>query len=628
MRFEQNLLNALLNQEKPVTSKDLSFILNTSDKTVMKYLNVLMGILENHGAELVTKQRVGSYIVVHNEEEFQEFLKEFNSDSHMDDPVLRSRYVLTRLLLTDDYINIYDLADEMNVSPSLLRSIIKDLKPIINKYSLVVDHSHFHGYRISGSESDVRRCLVHECKESKYISDSVVNKRFNGNERDLIRKIIASTLEHFHISVSNESISSLTLHVLIAINRIETDNPIHLEDDFSILKVKAKPEFFAATQIGKQLESSLNIQLTENELIYLTMHISGQQRFYGHERLQVSITDNALIFYNKFLRNILQYSEEDFFNDDELRTSLLNHIVPFLTRIENDIQIEKTELNNIKSEFPYAYELAVYGLSTLFNKGIKVSEVEISYFALHLQLSLEKRKIDEQIKCNILVYCEETSSIFHMLSYKLNNIFGEKINEIVFTTFQDKDKYEPEDFNIILNTTNNRSSLPEGTLTISPYLDEKDIEVITSALNHVQSRIINNIMLRDFLFFDIEAKSREEVLNYITTETRKFIPLPDDFLERLEAREKLATTDYENRLAIPHPMDMRDIPDFIAVARLKEPIIWDVKQVQLVFLICNNGEINSIIFEKLTKIMKSHELSQSLINAEDFNEFEMIFEGI
>lgn len=628
MRIDQILLETLLKEKEPVSMEDLAFEIGVSKKTVVKYMNLLREMLQEHGACIVTKQRVGSFISIQNPDLFQSFVNQINSNSFLDDPVFRKRYILTRLIIAEDYMDIYEFSDELCISPSLLRSIFKELTPVFVRYNLKLDHSHFQGYRIVGTEADIRRCLVRECKESSSIANTISKNRFKANEKDIIHRSIAETLEQVSISVSSLSISSLTLHTMIAINRMETGNPIQEEDSYTTNKIKVKPEFYAAQKINEQLEKKLNIGLPESELVYLTMHICGQQRIYGHRMPKLVIDNQALLFYNKFLRHIWQLADEDFFGDDDLRESLLNHIVPFLNRIENNMQIEKTELTNVKNEYPYAYDLAVTGLSVLENKGFYITEAEISYFALHLQLSLEKRKMGSDVKYNVLIISNETSSIFHMISYKLDHSFDDQINEIVFSSNKDVKNYDLSEFQLILNTTGSMEGIPANSVEISPYLNEKDLEIIEAELDKLSSRIINTIMLRDYLFYDLDVSTKEEVLQQMTNRISRYISLPDDFIERIEQREFLASTEYENRLAIPHPLDNTGIPEFICVARLAKPIKWNRKPVQIVFLICNNGDINPWFYSKLAKIISDSSLTQSLIKAESFESFKSIFEMI
>lgn len=629
MRIDQKLLNLLIeNISTPLPAKKLSFMLGISEKTTMKYMTMLKESLQDHGAVIITKQRVGSYLAITDSQLFSDFLAKNNNANMMDDPLLRKKYVLTRLMLTDSYINIYDLADELNISPSLLRATIKELNPTLERYDLKMKHSHFHGYRITGAECSIRKCLTFECKESNYIKQTFVDTHLAQIDQNQIRKIIASTLEHFNISVSTDSIQSLTLHILVAMNRIETQNPIVLENDQVVLSIKSRIEYQIAKKICRQIEEQSRFSFPDNEIAYLTMHICGQQRLYSHEHISVSANDQAMIFYNKFLRNIIRYTDEDFFDDDELRTSLINHIVPFLNRFENNMQIERSALNNIKDEFPYAYDLAVAGLSMPELGKFHITEAENSYFALHLQLAMEKRKSEEKLKYNILIYSKEASSIFSMMSYKFNYHFGDQIREIIFASIEEKEKYDENDFDLVFKTVESFEDPSKRAVMISPFMNTKDIETIKASFEKDQSVILDTVMLREYLFFDLSSKTKEETIREVISKTEQYFPLPSDFYEQVMDREMKASTEFEGKIAIPHPMSTADLPEFIAIARLEKPIIWKRKPVQLVFLMCSSQATNPMIYRKLSAIIKKSELTQTLLETKSFEEFKKVFDTI
>ena len=215
-----------------------------------------------------------------------------------------------------------------------------------------------------------------------------------------------------------------------------------------------------------------------------------------------------------------------------------------------------------------------------------------------------------------------------MLSYKLTENFKDKINEIVFTSSLDKFNHSAEDFQLLLNTTNTRENLPTNTINISHYINAKDIDIVSNAFKQLDSKIMNTIMLKDYLFFEFDASNRNEVFRAMTEKINKTIKLPDDFISRLNDREELASTEYDNRIAIPHPLKSEDLPGFIAVARLSKPILWNTKQVQLVFLICNGSDSNPLFYTKLVHIIQSTEASQNLLQAKTFNEFTEILEKL
>lgn len=163
---------------------------------------------------------------------------------------------------------------------------------------------------------------------------------------------------------------------------------------------------------------------------------------------------------------------------------------------------------------------------------------------------------------------------------------------------------------------------------ISPYMNSEDIETVRIAFKKLQSIILDTIMFRKYLFFDLNTKTKEETIRQMIDQTKAYIPLNENFFEAVMEREIQASTEFDGRIAIPHPMSVADLPEFIAVARLEKPILWKRRPVQLVFLMCSSHTTNPLIYQKLGRIMKNPELTQNLLNAKDFDEFVYIFETI
>ena len=123
------------------------------------------------------------------------FKKKFFSSSVLEDPTLRKMYVMMRLIMDGDYINIYELSDEIAVSPSLLRTVIKELVPIIRKYDLKLDHNHLKGYRIIGKEHNIRTCLSREFHAFSVLNEMFLKQSFETNEYDIIHEVISNALK-------------------------------------------------------------------------------------------------------------------------------------------------------------------------------------------------------------------------------------------------------------------------------------------------------------------------------------------------------------------------------------------------------------------------------------------------
>lgn len=606
-----------------VSSKDLAFALNISEKTVLKYLNILKSELQGNGAALEVKHGFGSYLAITDQEAFNSYFGDETTDEVPFTKEGRKAYVLSRLINTEDYINIYDLADELYVSPSLLRLTIKSLADITDSYHLTIQHSHSHGYRITGEEKDLRHCLTKECKDVENFNNYMLFSNLKYDMTTQVSSIIAKALEKHAIMISEDAIDSLTLHVLISINRHETANSVEM-DGAILRKLRSSPEFYVMKYVNRQMSENLGIQLPEVELAYLTLHLNGKQRLIAHEHIQVQISDDALVFYNRLLRNIYQTANVSFFEDDELRISLLNHIVPFINRLNNDLQITKSSLVGIKSQFPYAYDLAVIGLSFL-NEDYEITSAEIGYFALHLALSMEKRKGNSEAG-NIAIICDEISGLYNMTTYKLNKNLSDLISTIKFFNVSEARKLSHEmanNYQLVLNTTSEAFTFDTPILQVSSFITDKEVEMIRNALkNSSESDSFSSLFSEDLFLSIRENTSKQLILKKLVEKASQIYALPDSFYTSVLEREQLESTEYGNRIAIPHPLKIETDNEFICIAHLEKPITWDKQKVQIVFLISlpNHKKIEWFM-DKISTILANEEASQSLISAKNYREF-------
>ena len=74
----------------------------------------------------------------------------------------------------------------------------------------------------------------------------------------------------------------------------------------------------------------------------------------------------------------------------------------------------------------------------MFKEG-QISSAEISYFALHLELSLEKNKQSE-VQYNIGIICKNVTTIYHIASFKLDRDLHDLIGSLTFIKVSDLER--------------------------------------------------------------------------------------------------------------------------------------------------------------------------------------------
>ena len=626
--YQIKIINLLLNANEPLNSKSLAQSLNVSEKTALKYLNFLKQDVAHFGATIEIKQGQGSILKVDDPKLFSQYIAQNSTTDYLNDPKKRNSYILSRLLLDSDYINVYDLADELAISPSLLRNCLKQISAILEKYNIDLIHSHLCGYKVKGDENDLRRCLMHECRTQIDINELLATPQLNV-DIETIEKIVDETLKDYDIAITRDGMRSLTLHIMLCIYRCETDNVIKESTSLEPY-LRSSTEYFVINAINRKIKSIYGIDLPVEELMYLTMHLAGKQRRARHERIVVKVSNDALVFYNKLLRNIYRYAHIDLFDDEELRASLLNHIVPFLTRYENNNQVVKSELLDIKNQYPLAYDLVSSGLYHLTVEVGKpsVSDAEMGYFALHIALALEKQKhTAAPINVAVVGQEEEINSLYSLITFKLNEQFEGAINTISFFPVETVTQKQVENCRMVLNTT--PMILPfQHVFKISPYLSMEDIEYIRRALDLFQTNDHFDDVFIPVLFDHLKGNDPKSVLTDFVDQLKYHVDLPDHFVDELMKRENFTSTSYHTAIAVPHPLENPDHLNFIAVGRTDKPVNWGKNNVELIFLTClyGNHEFNVRFFHKIAILSQNRKIVNALL--ERYDDFAGFIKGM
>ena len=142
-------------------------------------------------------------------------------------------------------------------------------------------------------------------------------------------------------------------------------------------------------------------------------------------------------------------------------------------------------------------------------------------------------------------------------------------------------------------------------------------------LNNLNEKFHLDKLIRPELYLEISASSRQEALMKQIEHIRKSLPLPADFYDSVAARERMGTTEYNNKIAIPHPLNPEQLPNFISICKLKKPVTWNAKPVQIIFLVCinENQALTRIFFDKISKIIQNSHLAFELLETRNYDEF-------
>lgn len=619
------IMKELLASDVPLTSEHLALTCGVSSKSIRRYLADLKDQCEQHGATIIMKPGLGNLIRIDDEKKFHTFLeKERSSQKIPNSPEERLDYLLNLLLYNSDYVKVSDIADDLFISTSRLSIDLKNLRSLLDNYHLKIVNKPNYGIKIQGNERDRRICMA-EYYMKKRNDDTTSNP--NDAYQVMINNVITKVLVQKNIHMSDIALQSLAIHLLIAVERIKTSNIIQLTSETQ-QKMEAKGEYSIALALKDAIEHTFGITLPISEICYLTQHLIGKKHFESDtNEFDVEVNEEVTILVNVILRSIFDQTRMDFYNDIDLKMNLMLHMIPFLERVRNQMMVHNPIINDIKEKYSFAYELASIGLSAVCERlKVKITEDEISFFALHFILALE-RKREEVAPSNILIVCSTGRATSQLLAYQIQKKFGDRINVIRIIEAHRLDQMNLESFDFIFSTVPIHKEYPLPIRQINNLLEEKDFNLIESCLKAGTAKLhIRDLMDEKLFFTDIDAQNKEEALQILIQKVSDHVSIPDNFYQLVLEREEFASTELNNLVAIPHPNCAVTNSTFIATGILKKPIIWNSKSVQIIFLIAimpNNkqdlrdfyeGVVNFVTKEKNTTELLHKQTYDNLMN--------------
>ena len=553
----------LLSDTKYTTSRNLALKLGCSVKTVKNLINDHRDDLRTCGVKLISVVGVGYKIEI---EDFAKYQAVCYAGGEGEDD---TKKILLRLIMNADYTPIEELAVSFYRDRMTVERLIPKIAEQAAGYGLTLVSKPRRGIRLEGTEKAFRLCYV----------SCILNTNMEDYQDNLpgIQSLLRDILEDEKFDMNDMALNNLSLHILIAIYRIERNHVI--EEELHTPEIMRKDEYRIAVRIAKEIEKKFRLSLPENEVIYITTHLYGKQ-----------IINNSQYVDGKVLRLIDDILEKihgekgiDFRDNMELRTFMALHLQPMLARVKFDIQQSNPMLVNIKREMGVAYECALIAKLVMEERGNNpILEDEVAFLALHFALALQKGRKEHAPK-KIIVVCTSGMGTARLLQYRLQVKYDMKAEDIEFySAFQLKDK-KLDEYACILTTIPLFETYPIPVIVVDPSYGE-DL-----AINKIEPLLAkgtmetNSIIRQELIFPSLRLDSKEEVLHFLSEQLIHVYGLSETFYDEVRRRETLSSTEIGNLTALPHPLDY-DGPSLFAASFLAKPIQWHKMKVKYVFL--------------------------------------------
>lgn len=616
----------LLPRDSFITSEEVASFFKVSSRTIRKWCKEVNNSLAGNGGGIEVKPRLGIRLVIENEEVFTAFLKQIsNVDNNVpNSQEERVQYLLEYLLVSEEYVRLDDLSEQLYVSKSSLSNDLKIVKERLKEYNLILETKARYGMKVSGNEFDLRLCITNNTSERLMEQAGYKTSGNSKNEIEAISKVLNDIFNKNQFKISDIAYQNLITHIFVSVKRLQNNDEIVLgTEELSALQQDYRNEYQLAKQISLGITEIFQQELPEVEVGYIAIHLASKKiidlQHVRNENLVITNEINQIV--KKMLQTIYDFFKVDFRDDLELRMALASHLVPLKVRISYDLNLKNPLLKEIKTRFTLAYTIAVQACDILKEQFHKeIGEDEIGYFALHFNLALERKKRKIDLK-NILIVCSSGKGTAELLVYRFKIEFGNYLNKVDTSELYQLKKIDFKQYDYVISTVPIPIPIPIPILEVKYFLEDEDIQAIKSLFHKEQINSLMKYYDERLFFVDVDFRTKEEVLKFMVDEISRVKKVPKSFYSSVMKREKQAVTEFGNLVAIPHPNRALSQETFVAVAILKKPIIWEKRKVQFVYLMSieNNENKNLQLFYKVTGrllINKTH--VRNIIKQKDF----------
>lgn len=569
------IIEILKNSTEPINSKALATDIGCSTKTIQVEVKNINSTLEKVKIDSI---RGMGYKLVGDIKSVDKLENNTNYND-MD----RISYILKQILTLykNKTLKLENLADDMYVSLSTIKNDLKEVKDILKDYNLKIISKHKLGISLDGDIEDLKRCILES----------------NIKYKDL-------SLEGFFTDYVKLNIGNIRLEIL---NNLQKENIILTDYEFN--------------NIFNYILISLSIEENKDYKSYTKDYITNYQNKFIKENNKEN-KEKILNSIEKFTKNLKLATSIDLSNDRVFKEYLYRHIKSFCIKKDFGVNNQSIVANEIKLKYPFAFELATIAKTTLEKDlELEIDENETANIAIHIGGALQRshENINEK-SLKAIIVCASGVGTSMLIKAKLEAKFDKKIEilKVIPSYLIDYVKVLDVDF-IIATVPVNIKDIP--VINVSPFLDDKEIKIIEKFLD--TGKIYYNINLseifnKELFFTDLDFDNKFDVINYMSNILLQKDYIDEEMKNSYIDREKIATTEIGNMVAIPHGAKGKVFKNAVAIGILKNPIPWEVGQVRLVVMLClqkesilNYEDLFSNIYKRIDSIAKVISICES-----------------
>lgn len=313
-----------------VTARQLAAQLQLSEKTIRNIIQSLRREMEEYGAHIHSKTKLGYELEIIDEEKFLSFIREIQEKENVQSTEERVLFILrTFLEHSNEYVKLDELSEMMHVSKSCINRDIREVKQLLEANHLKLEARPYYGMKIVGEEHALRACIVQYQVHRGRGTDKLVE--FHPAVFQKILECTKQVLKKYDFRINEFQFQNLVMHLFVALIRIEKGNYISAEyaqyEELTGLK-----EYQIAQDLRESIQEGLQLEIPEQETFYITIHLATKKKIADTQAKQESVivSDQVQQVVDRIIDHVDQTYSLNLKEDIDLAMSLYFHFVTLL----------------------------------------------------------------------------------------------------------------------------------------------------------------------------------------------------------------------------------------------------------------------------------------------------------
>jgi len=641
---QKEILYLLLSEpDKYSLVQDFADRVNCSEKTIRNDLKIIEDYLDDcSDAHLTRKPGLGVYLDIEEHEKVRlcnelHTVKEEPKYQSDEERILQIAY---DLLMNVQPVTAKEFADQYFLNRSTIKKDLNKIEKWLRRFSLALVSKQRIGLIIEGTEKNKRKALTRilDLINNPSITNQFIKKQFLYHEIEFIASELKVLQKRHSLYFTDDTLESLLLHTLMMIRRTKLKQSISISKR-EITVLQKKKEYKWTYEFLKRLEKFFVIHFSEEEVVYLTLHIlGGKVRYPKNDAswdLDIINEENSVLF--KIICHLIYRVSElnalDFDKDQILKNGLKIHLYTTLNRINYDLPVSNPMLNDIKKMYPHMFDIVIDVLgeiNQLFD--LFIPEEEAAYLTLHFQASIERLDSNRQKQKNVIIVCHMGIGMSQLLRTRIERKFHQ-IYVMDCISKDDLDDYltKHQDVELVISTTS-ISGVKIPHLIVSPlleYTEEKKLEDFIKQFDEPVRQEKTAFSMLDYTTPFLVSLQDDVEHRYMIIEKLAKVLYEKGYVEKEYAvhaimREKMSATTIGAGIAIPHANSKFVKQSAVAIATLKEPLNWGTEKVTLVFMLAVKNEEQKMtkqLFQELSFISEQPSFIQKLTTETNIMKF-------